>query len=92
MTRKALVVSAATVAAAMLGIGIQAALAGAPQRHGYEPVLNPKNFVRVINNPYFPLPVGRTLVYRGVKDGTTQVDRVHVTARTRVLEGIRPRP
>jgi len=88
MTRKAPPVSAATVAAAMLGVGIQAALAGSPHRHGYEPVLNPKKFVRVINNPYFPLPVGRTLIYRGVKDGKTQVDRVHVTAHTRVLEGI----
>lgn len=89
MTRKALAVSAATVAAALLGTGIEAALAGAPHRHGYEPVLKPKKFVRVINNPYFPLPVGRTLVYRGVKDGKTQIDRVHVTARTRVIEGIR---
>jgi len=52
-------------------------------------VLNPKNFVRVINNPYFPLPVGRTLVYRGVKDGKTQIDRVHVTTHTRIIEGIR---
>jgi hypothetical protein len=89
MTRKALAVSAATVAAAMLGTGVQAALAGASRHHGYEPVLNPKNFVRVINNPYYPLPVGRTLIYRGLKDGTTQIDRVHVTAQTRVLEGIR---
>src|SRR5215813_2328521 len=39
MTRKALAVSAAIVAAAMLGTGIEAALAGAPHRHGYEPVL-----------------------------------------------------
>jgi hypothetical protein len=89
MTRKALTISAATVAAALLGTGIQAALAGAPHRHGYEPVLNPKNFVRIINNPYFPLPVGRTLIYRGVKDGKAQIDRVHVTAHTGVIEGIR---
>jgi hypothetical protein len=88
MTRKALAISAATVAAAMLGTGIQAALAGAPRRHGYEPVLNPKDFVRVIDNPYFPLRVGRTLIYRGVKDGKTQVDRVHVTNRKKVIEGI----
>jgi hypothetical protein len=89
MTRKALAVSAVTVAAAILGTGIQAALGGASPHRGYEPVLNPKNFVKVINNPYFPLPVGRTLIYRGVKDGKTQIDRVHVTAQTRVIEGIR---
>jgi hypothetical protein len=33
-------------------------------------------FVSSIDNPYYPLPVGRTLVYRGVRDGNTQVDRV----------------
>jgi hypothetical protein len=44
--------------------------------------------VPVVSNPYFPLPRGRTWVYRGVKDGVTQVDRVHVTGRTMVIEGI----
>jgi signal transduction histidine kinase len=51
-------------------------------------VLDPANFVRVIDNPYYPLPVGRTLVYRGIRDGVTQTDRVHVTSRTKVIEGI----
>jgi hypothetical protein len=51
-------------------------------------VLNPRDFVRVIDNPYYPLPVGRTLIYRGVRDGQTQTDRVHVTSRTKVIEGI----
>ena len=54
----------------------------------HEPVLDPANFVSVIDNPYYPLPVGRTLVYRGVRNGKTQVDRVHVTKRTKVVEGI----
>ena len=92
MTRKALTVFGATMAAAMLGTGVQVALAGAsghrPAHKGYEPVLKPKDFVRVIDNPYFPLPVGRTLIYRGIKDGKTQTDRVHVTKQTKVLEGI----
>jgi hypothetical protein len=63
-------------------------VAGASHRAGYEPVLNPADFVRKVTNPYFPLPVGRTLIYRGIKDGKSQVDRVHVTSRTKVLEGI----
>jgi hypothetical protein len=69
----------------------QAGDQGRPQvqaRAGYEPVLDPADFVPVVSNPYFPLPRGRTWVYRGVKDGVTQVDRVHVTGRTRVIEGI----
>ena len=59
---------------------------------GYEPVLDPANFTTTIDNPYFPLPVGRTWVYQGVKDGQTQEDRVTVTNETKVVaEGITAR-
>jgi hypothetical protein len=54
----------------------------------YAPILDPANFVTVIDNPYFPLPVGRTLVYTGVKDGQTQTDTVTVTDQTKVILGI----
>jgi hypothetical protein len=49
---------------------------------------DPSGFVGVVDNPYYPLPVGRVLVYRGVKDGQTQVDRVRVTDQTKVIQGI----
>ena len=84
----------AALAAATLagGIGVSIASAGnAPSASSgttYEPVLDPSHFVGRIDNPYFPLPVGRTLTYRGIKDGKTQIDRVTVTSRTKVLEGI----
>src|SRR5207249_8995980 len=51
-------------------------------------VLDPANFVAVIDNPYFPLPVGRTLVYQGIKNGQTQIDTVTVTNQTKVILGI----
>jgi hypothetical protein len=54
----------------------------------YAPVLDPANFVPVVDNPYFPLPVGRKLVYRGVKDGQTQTDVVTVTAQNKVILGV----
>jgi len=54
----------------------------------YHPVLDPANFVAVVDNPYYPLPVGRTLVYEGIKDGQTQVDTVTVTSQTKLIEGI----
>jgi hypothetical protein len=54
----------------------------------YAPVLDPANFVGVIDNNYFPLPVGRKLVYTGVKDGQTQTDTVTVTDQKKVLLGI----
>jgi hypothetical protein len=54
----------------------------------YAPVLDPAHFVAVIDNPYFPLPVGRTLVYTGVKDGQSQTDTVAVTDQKKVILGI----
>ena len=63
--------------------------AGSGSGSPYEPALDPANFTTTIDNPYFPLPVGRTLVYRGVKDGQIQEDRVTVTDETKtVAEGI----
>jgi hypothetical protein len=56
------------------------------------PVLDPADFSLVIDNPYFPLPVGRQLVYKGVRDGQTQTDVVTVTDKTKVVkEGITAR-
>jgi hypothetical protein len=52
------------------------------------PVFDPHNFVTVVDNPYFPLPVGRTLVYSGIKDGQTQRDTVTVTSQTKVILGV----
>jgi hypothetical protein len=54
----------------------------------YAPVLDPANFVAVIDNPYFPLPEGRTLVYQGVRDGQTQTDTVTVTDQKKLILGI----
>jgi hypothetical protein len=78
----------AAVSAGVIAAVVPLASAATSAHGGYEPVLNPADFVRVINNPYYPLPVGRTLIYRGVRDGQTQTDRVHVTSGTKVLEGI----
>jgi hypothetical protein len=90
MLKKVFAAIAATAVATTLGIA--AAQAGGSTTSGskvrYEPQLDPAHFVSTIDNPYFPLPVGRTLIYRGTKVGVTQTDRVHVTDRTKVIEGI----
>jgi hypothetical protein len=88
MRRKVLAVLAAAAVAGPVGLLVPWAAAGASARSDYEPALNPADFVHAITNPYLPFPVGRTLTYRGIKDGVTQVDVVHVTSGTRVLEGI----
>ncbi|MFL6140216.1 MAG: hypothetical protein ACJ74O_20775 [Frankiaceae bacterium] len=98
MCTKALAVSAAAAVAAGAGIlwspwwtqPAQSAPAAARRAAGHE--LRPAGFTTRIDNPYFPLPVGRQLVYVGVKDGQTQVDVVTVTRRTKlVAAGIRAR-
>ena len=57
----------------------------------YHPCLDRSGFRPDVTNPWFPLPVGRTFVYSGVKDGKAAVDVVTVTGRTRVLDGVRTR-
>src|SRR5262249_8169266 len=52
------------------------------------PQFDPTNFVTVVDNQYFPLPIGRTWVYDGVKDGQSQIDTVIVTNQTKVILGI----
>ena len=46
-------------------------------------------FVERVNNPWFPLAPGTVFVYRGVKDGESARDVVRVTARTRLIDGVR---
>jgi hypothetical protein len=87
-----LVIAAIVVAALIAALAGWAPWASSSGGAAYEPVLDPANFSTVIDNPYFPLPVGRTLVYEGIKDGQTQEDRVTVTNQTKVVaEGITAR-
>jgi hypothetical protein len=89
MGRKLFAAIAAATLAGTVGVTIAHAASG---RSGsavpYEPHLDPSGFVGTIDNTYFPLPNGRTWIYRGTKDGVSQTDRVHVTDRTKVIEGI----
>jgi len=87
-----------TVVAALLGVVVAAGAAfaahagtGAGGGHcaGYNPrIPAPSQFSKTIDNPYFPLPVGRTFVYRGVENGKKELDRMHVTRRTKNIAGI----
>ena len=56
----------------------------------HPPDINPDNFIprQPINNPYFPLPVGRLFVYEGTKEGVPTHDEICVTGQTRVIEGV----
>jgi hypothetical protein len=68
--------------------GSRAARNPAPVSSPYEPRIDPTDFVPEIDNPYLPLPVGRTLVYEGVSGGERERIEITVTTRTREVMGI----
>ncbi len=55
---------------------------------GYNPVIDPANFVAVVDNPYFPLIPGTTYVFEGIRDGRGQHDEFAVTGETKVIMGV----
>ena len=57
----------------------------------YRPEIDPRAFTAHVDNPLFPLVVGRTLVYSGTKDGKKAIDLFHASRRTRVVDGVRTR-
>jgi hypothetical protein len=57
-------------------------------RGTYSPTIHPANFVRTIDNRYFPLKPGTAFHYRGYSGQTTQTDDMVVTHRTKQILGI----
>jgi hypothetical protein len=84
MARQATGWSLAILCAAVLGILLAS---GSSASVGSQP--SPRDFVRRIDNPWFPLIPGTTFVYRGVKDGKAARDVVTVTGTTKKIQGIR---
>lgn len=54
----------------------------------YAPVLDPADFVTVIDNPYLPFLPGTKWVYEGDSDGAVERIEVEVLTETREIEGI----
>jgi hypothetical protein len=84
---------AALLAVVFAAVAVYSAQAGVSSGGGpcaaYNPqVPSPAHFSKAIDNPYFPLPIGRTFVYRGVENGKKELDRMHVTSRTKRIAGI----
>jgi hypothetical protein len=52
------------------------------------PPPDPSQFVRTIDNPYFPLIPGTTLVYEGESDGVPTTDEFTVTHKTISIQGV----
>lgn len=90
MRWKAVVALLGVVSAVVAVYSAQAgASSGVRDCAGYDPhIPSPAHFAKAIDNPYFPLPAGRTFLYRGGENGKKEVDRMHVTHRTRNIAGI----
>jgi hypothetical protein len=52
------------------------------------PAAPARNFVRTVDNPWFPLKTGSVWRYRGVKDGKPSTDVVKVTGATKTIRGV----
>jgi hypothetical protein len=89
-----------TAAALVTASGAATAIAGThsddPSRlapiHGhYAPDIDPSNFVRRVDNRWFPLRPGRRFVYKGVAENgrTRQKDVEVVTHRHKLIMGVR---
>jgi hypothetical protein len=55
---------------------------------GWPKTLHSSDFVRTVDNPYFPLKPGSRWHYRGSEDGKRMVDNMRVTDRTRTILGV----
>lgn len=54
----------------------------------YDPPIDPANFVSKVDNPYFPLVPGTTLIYKGRTEGDVITDYFAITHNTRVIDGV----
>src|SRR2546425_8957880 len=55
----------------------------------YHPKINPAKFTNRVTNRYFPLVPGKTLHYKGVRDGKPTEHTFTVTRDTKVVMGVR---
>ena len=71
------------------GLLLPAYASSDPRPKDWAPSINPTNFAGVVeDNPYFPLPPGRTLLYRGSTKAGTETLEFEVTNRTKTILGV----
>jgi hypothetical protein len=62
---------------------------GCGSEESRSPATTARKYVARVDNPWFPLTPGTTLVYRGTEDGERLRDVFTVTHRTKVIQGAR---
>jgi len=86
MKRLWLLVGMGIMGVGMLGVWLGPARADKPEP--YNPVIDPANFVGVINNQYMPLAPGTTFIYEAETEDGLERDVVSVTDETKVILGV----
>ena len=81
-------VTAVVVVPSAAGASGSCVLPGFAPGASYHPRIVASNFSPRVTNPLFPLKVGTTLVYTGVKDGKQALNIASTTARTRRIDGV----
>ncbi|MEP6909217.1 MAG: hypothetical protein ABI896_02155 [Actinomycetota bacterium] len=76
---------AATLATSVLLL----AACGSHKAASLAPTSRAKTFADRVDNPWFPLIPGTTLVYRGIKDGRPSRELLTVTDKKRTIKGVR---
>ena len=69
--------------------GLAMVLAMATLAAAREPTIDPSNFVKEVNNKFFPLKPGTTFFYEGTKDGIPARDETQVTRQTKKILGVK---
>jgi hypothetical protein len=82
------VVGSMVVIAGSAGTGATSPAAPSSARHQ---LVDPADFSHPVMNPWFPLEPGTTTVLRGTDEGERFRERVRVTDRTKVIEGVSTR-
>jgi len=77
----------ATVGFSIAGLLPATAMAGQKPKE-WAPTIQPSQFVSEVTNPYFPLPSGRVMRYRGETKNGVETLEIEVTHRTRLVMGV----
>jgi hypothetical protein len=59
-----------------------------PTQEPHQPIIDPADFVRIVDNPYYTLKPGTTYVYTSETEDGTERNEVVVTDQTRVVVGV----
>ena len=77
------------IAAALFVISLASAGPPALAEDIYKPAINPADFTTAITNPYFSMPVGKTMVYEGLTNEGIKRIEIRIPGETKTVMGVK---